>query len=304
MTDAALDCLIIGAGPAGLTAATYLARFHRRIALVSAGRSRATYIPVTHNCPGFPFGVSGSELLDRMAAQSAQFGVVPIDARVRHLLRSPAGFVAESDRQRWLAQTVLLATGVVDRLPPVPGIERGIADMVIRLCAVCDGYEASDHRIAVYGPPPTVIGHACFLRTYSKRVTAILSEPGELSRNDRERAAALALTVLPPPRAIKLVSDDDGKVQVCRVSWPDRQEDFDSFYPVLGSDAKAGLGMSLGTRVDADGELIVDENLQTSVDGLYAAGDVVNTLNQISVAVGQAAIAATAIHRRLSSNAL
>jgi len=304
MTDAPLDCLVIGAGPAGLTAATYLARFHRRIALVSAGRSRATYIPVTHNCPGFPFGVSGSELLDRMAAQSAQFGVVAVDARVRQLLRSPSGFVAESDQQRWLARTVLLATGVVDRLPPVPGIERGIADMVIRLCAVCDGYEASDHRIAVYGPPSAVIGHACFLRTYSKQVTAILSEPGELNRNDRERAAALALTVMPPPRAIKLISGDDGKMQACRVSWPDRQEHFDSFYPVLGSDAKAGLGVALGTRVDAEGELIVDGNLQTSVDGLYAAGDVVNTLNQISVAVGQAAIAATAIHRRLSSNAL
>lgn len=304
MNESSFDCLIIGAGPAGLTAATYLARFHRRVAVVSAGRSRATYIPVTHNCPGFPFGVSGSEILERMAVQAAEFGITVVDARIRELRRTSGGFVGESDQRRWHAATVLLATGIVDRLPPVPGIERGIADRVIRLCAVCDGYEASDHRIAVFGPPQVVIGHGCFLRTYSRRVAAILSEPGALAEHDRERATALAVAILPSPRAIELIADDSGRMTSCRVSWPDGQQDFDSFYPVLGSDAKAGLGVALGAEVDADGELRVDADLQTSVDGLYAAGDVVNTLNQISVAVGQAAIAATAIHRRLSSNAL
>lgn len=81
-------------------------------------------------------------------------------------------------------------------------------------------------------------------------------------------------------------------------------EEFDSLYPVLGADAKAGLAMELGARVDENGELIVDAALQISVDALYAAGDVVSALNQISVAVGQAAIAASAIHQRLSLNAL
>src|SRR5690606_14574677 len=64
--DQPLDCLIIGGGPAGLTAATYLARFRRRILLVDCSESRARYIPVSHNCPGFPFGVSGTDLLARM----------------------------------------------------------------------------------------------------------------------------------------------------------------------------------------------------------------------------------------------
>ena len=304
MAEDVLDCLIIGAGPAGLTAATYLARYHRRIAVISAGRSRATYIPVTHNCPGFPFGVSGADLLAKMAAQAAQFGVEVVDARIRQLLRSQDGFVAVSDQQRWVARTVLLATGIVDRLPPVPGIERGIADMVVRLCAVCDGYEASDHRIAVYGPPASVIAHACFLRTYSRDVTAILSEPGEVHPSDRVQALDMAVNILPPPSAIKLVGNGENRTRACKVIWPGREEQFDSFYPVLGADAKAGLGTSLGARVDGQGELLVEPDLQTSVDGLYAAGDVVNTLNQISVAVGQAAMAATAIHHRLPANAM
>ena len=304
MSDNPLDCLIIGAGPAGLTAATYLARFHRRIALVSAGESRAHYIPVSHNCPGFPFGISGTELLGKLTAQATQFGVEVVDARVQRLESMTDTFVAHSDRHAWTAQTVLLATGIVDRLPPVRGIEQGIADAVVRICAVCDGYEAHDHRIAVYGPPASVVQHASFLRTYSHRVTVVLSEPGELTPANRVLATKLAVPVLPPPTTIKLLKDANRKITSCEVVWPDRTETFDALYPVLGADAKAGLATALGARVDANGELIVDGSLQTSVDRLYAAGDVVSALNQISVAVGHAAIAASAIHRRLSLNAL
>ncbi len=298
------DCVVIGAGPAGLTAATYLARFHRRVVLVSAGASRATYIPVSHNCPGFPFGISGTDLLGKLDAQARQFGVEMADARVHRISREKSRFIAHGDRQQWIASTILLATGIVDRLPPVRRIEKGIADAVVRICAVCDGYEARNDRIAVYGPPATVIGHASFLRTYSQHVTAILSEPGELTPAHRMQAIKLDVPVRPPPATIQLVKGENGVVSACKIDWPDHSETFDSLYPVLGADAKAGLATALGARVDGEGELIVDATLQTSVDKLYAAGDVVSALNQISVAVGHAAIAATAIHHRLESNAM
>lgn len=308
-----LDCLVIGAGPAGLTAATYLARFHRRVKLVSFGESRARYIPVSHNCPGFPFGISGTELLAKLAAQAAQFGVKVVEARVQRVERVERGFVAHAGNQKWATRTLLLATGIVDRLPPVTHIEKGIADAVVRICAVCDGYEAQDHRIAVYGPPSSAIAHASFLRTYSHDVTVVLSESAPVKPADQLRATELGISVLPTPSRIRLVKGPrkptDGKpagkaIVGCEVIWPDRTETFDSLYPVLGADAKAGLATTLGAQVDANGELIVDNFLQTSVDALYAAGDVVSALNQISVAVGHAAIAATAIHHRLPLNAL
>src|SRR4249919_2856652 len=72
--DDRLDCLVIGAGPAGLTAATYFARFHRRFVVVDAGHSRARWIPTSHNCPGFPFGVAGPALLERLREQATTYG--------------------------------------------------------------------------------------------------------------------------------------------------------------------------------------------------------------------------------------
>ena len=78
--------------------------------------------------------------------------------------------------------------------------------------------------------------------------------------------------------------------------------DFETLYPVLGGSAQSSLAVALGARVDENDELIVDAKMQTSVDGLYAIGDIVSALNQISVAVGHAAIAATAIHNRLPRN--
>ncbi|MFC4728425.1 NAD(P)/FAD-dependent oxidoreductase [Coralloluteibacterium thermophilus] len=304
MSDTPLDCLIIGAGPAGLTAATYLARFRRRVTLVSAGESRAHYIPVSHNCPGFPFGISGTDLLHKLRRQAAEYGVEPVDARIGRLARDEAGFLAEAGARRWRARTVLMATGLVDRMPPIPDLDRGIAAGVVRICAICDGYEAKDHRIGVYGPPKGVVGHAAFLRTYSRRVSAVLSEPGTLSDADAGRAQALGIAVLPPPTAIRLLYGDDGAPVACQVRGPGKAATFDSFYPVLGADAKAALARSVGAEADEAGELLVDAHLQTSVEGLYAAGDVVSALNQISVAVGAAAIAATAIHNRLPGNPL
>ena len=92
--DAPIDCLIVGAGPAGLTAATYLARFRRSLGVVDAGKSRARWIPTSHNCPGFPFGVAGPELLAKLRAQAVEYGVVIDEGRIEKLEREGDGFVA------------------------------------------------------------------------------------------------------------------------------------------------------------------------------------------------------------------
>ncbi|MCY7353543.1 MAG: NAD(P)/FAD-dependent oxidoreductase [Lysobacter sp.] len=304
-TDAAdpFDVLIIGAGPGGLTAATYLARFHRRIAVVDAGKSRARWIPTSHNCPGFPFGVAGTKLLEKLRAQAECYGVEIVAGRIAKLERDDQGEgaacfrAAADDGSAWRARLVILATGVVDRMPSMPGLEDAIERNVIRLCAVCDGYEASDERIAIYAPIDDAIRHALFMRTFSRSVTAVPLHAGEPSAECAAAAREAGIAVLAP--AASLCHDG----QCCVFTLEDGSAHrFDTVYPVLGGDAQSQLGTALGAAVDDNNELITDAYLQTGVDGLYAVGDVVSTLNQISVAVGHAAIAATAIHNRLPRN--
>lgn len=293
-----LDCLIVGAGPAGLTAATYLVRFHRRIAVVDAGQSRARWIPTSHNCPGFPFGISGTKLLATLREQTEGYGAKITSGRIETLRREGHGYIARDAAGRhWGARYVLLATGIVDRMPAMDALDDAIAAGTVRLCAVCDGYEASDERIAVYGPADVAIRHGLFLRTFSRSVTAIRSEPGDPTAANTQLAAAARIKLLPVPAQL------NRRYGHCEVTLDDRSTHrYDTLYPVLGSDAQVQLATHLGAEVDDDGELKVDAVMQTTVSGVYAIGDVVSALNQISVAVGHAAIAASAIHNRLPPN--
>ncbi len=293
-----LDCLIVGAGPAGLTAATYLARFHRDFVVVDGGKSRARWIPESHNCPGFPHGVGGGELLAKLRAQATEHGACIEPGHVSRLQHDRDGcFIATADDGRqWRARHVVLATGVVDVMPAMDGLKAGIESNAVRLCAICDGYEASDDRIGVLAPVDDAIKHALFLRSFSSDVTAIRSEPGEPSAECARLAAEAGITVLPPALAMHYGTEG------CVVETEAGSTRFDCMYPVLGSDAQSGLAGAFGAAVDDNGELVVDGHMRTSVEGLYAIGDVVSALNQISVALGHAAIAATAIHNRLPPN--
>lgn len=297
MPENILDCLIVGAGPAGLTAATYLARFRRRILVVDAGASRARWIPASHNCPGFPFGVAGNELLARFRLQAESYGVPHANARVSQLSRHADGFTASDGERHWHARNVILATGVVDRMPRLSGLEEAIGTGAVRLCAVCDAYEARGDVIGVLAPGDEAIEHAAFLRTFSGQVHALTIDDGASDAALQRRATDCGVQLWPSPERIELVDD------ACQAWFGDgRRLRLDTLYPVLGADSQSSLAAALGATLDHEGALVVDAHLQTSVPDLYAIGDVVSALNQISVAVGHAAIAATTVHRRLPPN--
>jgi thioredoxin reductase (NADPH) len=190
---------------------------------------------------------------------------------------------------------VLLATGLTDRAPALPGLEGAVARAAVRYCPVCDGYEATDANIAVYGAPKEATSKALFLRTYSRRVTLLPSEPGpfdqrELSTSGIEVAASLPERFWQTPSGVGVRLQSGESLQ------------FDVLYPALGCDVHSGLASALGARCNAVGSVAVDDKQRTSVEGLYAAGDVVSDLHQLSVAEGHAAIAATAIHNSLPPN--
>ena len=171
-----IDCLIVGGGPSGLTAAIYLARYRRNVVLFDSGESRADLVPESHNYPGFAQGISGRKLLALLKEQAHAYGVAMVGSRVTSLSRREAGFVGCHVGGEVSARCVLLATGIVDVHPRLEQLDKAIAEGSIRYCPVCDGFEALDRTIAVLGDGEDASSKASFMRTYSKDVTLLLAE--------------------------------------------------------------------------------------------------------------------------------
>ena len=294
-----LDCLVIGGGPAGLTASIYLGRFRRRVTVIDKGWSRAEWITLSHNLPGFPNGIAGPALLEAMRGQARLYGACLRTGVVDALRRTDDGrFTVRVDGLDLSASTVLLATGVIENKPPVPHLADAVKRGLIRTCPICDGYEAIGKRVAVLGIGEHAAAEALFLRTYSNQITLLLPAYGAdaLSEETQRSLESAAITITHV--TVGAVSLDDDGVVALEVE-DGKIHRFDLVYSAFGTTSQSQLADGLQARADPSGRLLVNEHQHTSVDGLYAAGDVVRGLNQISVANGEAAIAATAIHNAL-----
>ena len=294
-----LDALVIGAGPAGLTAAIYLGRFRRRLRVVESHESRTAWIPKSHNLPGFPDGIGGEALLDRLRAQAERYGAMIQRAEVEGLETRDGLFLATLATGETIeARKVILATGVVDNEPNLDAFRDGVRKGVVRICPICDGYEASGRAIGVIGDGEKAVREALFLKTWSDRLTVIhLGESSTMDREARARLAEAGIELIETPvEAVRL--GEDGVLAFDLGEGRARR--FDLIYSALGSTPRAALAWRLGAAADPAGCLQVNAHQETSVTGLYAAGDLVRGLNQIAVAEAEAAIAATDIHNRLS----
>lgn len=308
-TSSVYDTLVIGGGPGGLTAAIYLRRFTRKVALVDKGNSRLRLIPVSHNYPGFPEGVPGHVLLGNLASQLERYGGAVMPGEIVDLRIEDGLFVADYVRDdgpdaepggepvQIRALTVLLATGVADAGLPIESWREAIAFGSVRLCPVCDGFDVMDKRIAVATAETNPVGHALFMRTFSSEVTLFeRGSPSMLSEDDRRRLDAAGVRHVDS----KLLSVTlDASMKPVLHTEDGEEHGTDVFYPMLGENARSGLAAKLGARIAQCEELVVDEHQATTVPGLYAIGDVTVGLNQIAVATGGAARAAVRIHNQL-----
>ena len=296
-SDEPYDAVVIGAGPAGLTAAVYLARFRRRFLVIDGGQSRARLIPRTRNHPGFPLGIAGTTLLAKMRGHARRYGAAVERGTVETLTVRDGLFEVGLKRRMVQARAVLLATGVVDNEPKLPGFERAIAGGQMRICPICDGYEVSGQTVGVIGNSEHGAREALFLRTYTPEVTLIhVGDPKTLPDSVRNDLAAAGLPVIETP--IQAVRAEEGRIAAFDMEDGSLHR-FDALYSALGNTPNYLLAAGLGAEIDAQGRLVVDGHQNTSVPGLYAAGDLVRGLNQLTVAEAEGAIAATDIHNRL-----
>jgi len=299
MDEPILDCLIVGGGPAGLTAAIYLARFHLDILLVDGGKSRASWIPCTRNVSGFPDGIKGTELLQRMRDQACKYGAKIETEFVSKLERNEESglLTATWGSGSATARTVLLATGVTNRRPPMDEElhDDALARGLVRYCPICDGYEVTDKKIGVIGSDSHGVAEALFLRSYTSDLTLIAPDKAmKLKREDFDRLKKAEISCVDGPA--QAVAIPDGCIVV---ETAEGTHTFDSIYPALGSDIHTQLAEQVGAELSAGLSIVVDGHMRTNVPGLFAAGDVVIGLDQISHAMGQGGVAATTIRNDL-----
>lgn len=295
MADARCDALVIGGGPGGLTGALYLARFRRRVLVVDDGASRAARIPHSRNYPGFVDGIAGAELVAAMRAQAARHGARFAHGRVESLEPTPAGFVARWPGGSAHAPLALLATGASDVEPALPHLAEAVREGALRYCPVCDGYEAIGRRVGVVADAAGDWHEAVYLRHFSDHVTLFpVSAEVRFSPEQRRRLADAGVALAAPAEALRRAAGGGVTVRA-----GGRDTHCDALYCALGLKVHSQLALALGALHDDDGSIVVDAHHRTSVEGLWAAGDVAKGLNQIAVATGGAAIAASAMHLAL-----
>ncbi len=301
MDDKPLDCLVIGGGPAGLTAAIYLARFHLDILVVDGGKGRAATIPCTHNHAGYPDGISGKELIAADEGAGAalwredrrRLRVSAWSATRRAGCSRPNGARGRSGARRccWRPASPTAARRWTRRCTT-----RRWRAGLIRYCPICDGYEVTDKKVGVLGSGHHGVAEAVFLRGYTADVTLIAPDKAmKVSAVDRLALDGAGIETVDGPAEAVAIAEDSITVDTAEGHFT-----FDSVYPALGRDMHCQLAEMVGARLSDDGCVGVDAHMRTSVEGVYAAGDLVIGLDQISNAMGQGGVAATTIRNDLA----
>lgn len=293
------ECIIIGAGPAGLTAALYMARFRRKVLVLHDGSARALRIPKTHNAPGFPDGVTGPDLIARMSEHATGFGAEVAEAEIVSAQQNGDRFeLLSGDGRSWRTRSLILATGVAHNEIKIDtgGHQAAIAAGILRYCPVCDGYEHIDTAIGVIGCDSQGAAEALFLRRFSSDVTLVPLNFAELDKGELAAMREVGITVVEHPVARLDALPHRMDVYLEENAQP---LSFDVVYPALGVTPRTELAAALGLSFCPSGELAMSAPFGTRVEGLYAAGDVVEGLDQISVAMGHGAVAATKAHNWL-----
>jgi thioredoxin reductase (NADPH) len=233
-----------------------------------------------------------------MRQQAAEFGVEVVDTVVTQLVPDGGLFRVHTADSEVEARSVLLATGVHNNAPDMDKSEHdaALARGLIRYCPICDGYEVTDKRVGVIGTGDHGMREALFLRGYTADITLIAHDGAhELDQVAAEKLAAAGIEYIDGPCVPIRVEGDE---IIVGTAQGDRY--FDSIYPALGSHIRSELAVAAGAEASPeDGCLVVDDHQMTSLAGLFAAGDVVKGLDQISHAMGEAGVAATKIRNLL-----
>ena len=300
--DKPYDCIVIGAGPAGLSASLFLARYLRRTLTFHHNSPRNEYAHGVHGFLGHD-GINPGELLARGRDEVTSYGGLIIEACVNSVEQVSADcfrvLVGDqgTEPQAFEARRLLLATGLRDLTPDCPGFREFYGSSVFH-CPDCDGYEVKDKRVAVLAHGNNAAAFTENILTWTRHVT-LLTDRHEIS--NRNRATLAALDVAIRTEAVVALEGDKPNRQLQRVLFSEGEPlECDALFFSLGTELATNFHETLGCRLDPECDLVwVDETRQTSVKGVYAAGDITPKSQLAVVAAAEGAMAAIHIHRSL-----
>ena len=298
MTPVRYDAVVVGGGPAGLSAATWLARYRRRVLLLDTGEQRNRWVDHAHGYLGLP-EIAPGELNERARAHLAgyeQAELRPARATNAEATDDEGFLVTLDDGSEVRARRLVLATGVVDRFPDIPGfLEHYGADAFH--CPTCDGYEARDRRVLAVGWSEEIAGFALTLLEWAASV--VVATDGRDFEGGAARREALAR------HGVRIVEDDvaellgaRGALEGARLRGGEVVECDLVFFSIAHTPA-SDLAEQLGCRRTGEDCVAVDEDCQTSVPGVYAAGDMTPGPQLVQVAAAKGTVAGVACARSL-----
>jgi len=303
MVDDLYDCIVVGAGPAGLSASLFLARYLRRTLTFHHNSPRNEYAHGVHGFLGH-HGIRPLELLARGRDEVTNHGGLIVEACVNAVEKVSAecfrvfAGAEGTDAKVFKAQRLLLATGLRDLTPDCPRFREFYGSSVFH-CPDCDGYEVRDKRVAVLVNGDNAAGFTTNLLTWTRDIT-LLTDRSEISDSDRETLATLNVPIR--TEAVAGLEGDQSTRQLERVLFSEGEPlECEALFFNLGTKLATNFHETLGCRLDVDSGLVwVDETRQTSVEGVYAAGDMTPFSQLAVVAAAEGAMAAIHIHRSLS----
>jgi thioredoxin reductase (NADPH) len=287
------EVIVIGGGPAGLSAALYLARYDRRTALFDAGQGRSTWHQVNHNYLGFPGGIPARQLRDRGYEQLAEYAHITVyHHKIEHLARRNDVFYASGQSGEWCARAVILATGVVDHYPHFEGWHEYVGRTMF-WCITCDGYGCKGQRVVVVGNHNDTASMALQLQRFTPHVTLLTHSDDHIISPTYQRRLLTAQIPIIIDRIDNAVGHD-GQLEALILNSGTRLE-LDQLFSHHGATPQTELAQQAGAQLAENGYILVNIDQQTTIPGLYAAGDV-NRLHshQISAAVHEGGTAASA----------